>query len=180
MSAESRITSRYAKAVVSLANEQGVLERLKEDAQLLKESCEGSRELFLFLKSPVIKYTKKLSSLEVIFKSQLSDLMLKFIAVVCHKGRGNLLYAISVAILKAYNELKGIQEATVITAVEITSAELANFEKLVMKNTDKSRVALEEKVDKNIIGGFVLNIDDRQIDESVRSKLRNLALQFSK
>lgn len=180
MSKDTRITSRYAKAIVSLAQEKGELERVKEDASLIKETCEHSRELALLLASPIVQHTQKINSLEAIFKSKVSEIMIQFIRIVCNKGRANILYDISVAIIQAFNDLKGIQGATVITAVEISDSELANFEKLVKQNTTKQSVTLETKVDKDLIGGFVLNIGDRQIDESVHSKLNDLSVQFSK
>jgi F-type H+-transporting ATPase subunit delta len=40
-------------------------------------------------------------------------------------------------------------------------------------------VELEERVDKDLIGGFVLNVGDRQVDASVRSRLKALKLKFS-
>ena len=42
----------------------------------------------------------------------------------------------------------------------------------------KSKVELETKVDSELIGGFVLNVEDKQIDASVRSKLKMLGLKF--
>jgi len=49
----------------------------------------------------------------------------------------------------------------------------------VKKLSNKKEVELEEKVDKDLIGGFVLNVGDRQIDASVKSKLKTLKLKFS-
>jgi F-type H+-transporting ATPase subunit delta len=50
---------------------------------------------------------------------------------------------------------------------------------LVKELSHKKEVELEEKVDKDLIGGFILNVGDRQIDASVKSKLKALKLKFS-
>jgi F-type H+-transporting ATPase subunit delta len=39
-------------------------------------------------------------------------------------------------------------------------------------------VQLAEKVDSSLIGGYVLRIDDRQIDASLKSRLNELKLQL--
>ena len=50
----------------------------------------------------------------------------------------------------------------------------------VVKNiTGKEGVELTEKIDDSIIGGFILKIGDRQIDDSISSKLNELKLKFS-
>jgi F-type H+-transporting ATPase subunit delta len=53
------------------------------------------------------------------------------------------------------------------------------FEKLVRKYEDKKQVELIEKVDPELIGGFILNVGDRKVDSSVRSKLKSLKVKFS-
>jgi len=79
----------------------------------------------------------------------------------------------------AYNVYKGIGKATVVTAVPLDSSLRAEFEKLVKGYSDKKQVELIEKVDPDMIGGFVLNIGDRQIDASIKSKIKTLKLKFS-
>jgi F-type H+-transporting ATPase subunit delta len=37
-----------------------------------------------------------------------------------------------------------------------------------------TKVELEEKIDPEIIGGFILRIDDNYIDASIRNKLRKI------
>ena len=52
------------------------------------------------------------------------------------------------------------------------------FKKVVAEATGKT-VVLEEKVNENLIGGYVLSIGDTQIDTSVRKKLNELKLQLA-
>jgi F-type H+-transporting ATPase subunit delta len=39
-------------------------------------------------------------------------------------------------------------------------------------------IQLEEKVDPDLIGGFVLRVGDIQVDDSIRTNLRNLKNKF--
>lgn len=179
MSKDAGISVRYAQSVVNLAQAQNTLEQIKRDAHLFKESCEHSRELRVFLQSPIIKRAKKAAVLESLFKAKVSKLMCGFIRLVCLKGRADFLYRISIQILHTYNEIKGVQSATLLTAVKVSDKDLVRFEQLVLKHTTQKTVSLTPKIVPELIGGFVLNIGDKQIDESIESKLKRLSVSFA-
>ena len=79
----------------------------------------------------------------------------------------------------AYNVHKGIGKATITTAVPLDAELRSEFENIVKKLSTTDKVELIEKVDKDIIGGFVLNVGDRQIDASIKNKLKALKVEFS-
>ena len=56
---ETRVAQRYAKSLISLAEERQVLERVKEDMVIIKSVCEENRDFNNMLKSPVVKTEKK-------------------------------------------------------------------------------------------------------------------------
>ncbi|MFM8741806.1 MAG: F0F1 ATP synthase subunit delta, partial [Cytophagales bacterium] len=64
--AQSRVASRYVKSLLSLAEEQKVLDQVHADMQLLDSVCKSSRDFALMLKSPIIKHDKKRDILEAI------------------------------------------------------------------------------------------------------------------
>jgi F-type H+-transporting ATPase subunit delta len=53
------------------------------------------------------------------------------------------------------------------------------MENLVKKISGKNQIDLVQKVDADLIGGFVLNVGDKQIDASIKSKLKTLKTKFS-
>ena len=57
----TRLTSRYAKSLLSLAIEQNSLDKLLSDMNYIKNICSENKDLVLLLKSPVVKTDKKLS-----------------------------------------------------------------------------------------------------------------------
>jgi F-type H+-transporting ATPase subunit delta len=73
-----------------------------------------------------------------------------------------------------------VQVAEVITATPLTPALRAEVEQLVRQQAGLQQVELTEKIDASLIGGFVLRVGDRQIDDSVRHRLRKLRSEFSK
>ena len=90
-----------------------------------------------------------------------------------NKGRGEIVYATSQEFIREYNEVKGIVKATVTSAAPLSEANLAAMKDVLAKETN-AQVILINKVDHSLIGGFVVNIGDRQIDASIAGKLNKL------
>ena len=90
-----------------------------------------------------------------------------------------LLPAIAEEFHHAYNVYKNVGEASVTTAVPLDDKLRGEIEKIVKKLSDKKEVEIKEKVDAEMIGGFVLNVGDRQIDASIKNKLKSLKVKFS-
>jgi F-type H+-transporting ATPase subunit delta len=99
--------------------------------------------------------------------------------IITRKNREPLLPAIASTFHLAYNEHKEIGGATVTTAILLDSKLRSEIEQIVKKLSDKREVEIEEKIDADMIGGFVLNVGDRQIDASIKNKLKALKLKFS-
>ncbi len=176
---EYRIASRYAKSLLGLAVEKKVLEEVKDDMKLLLEVSSENRDLALMLKSPVIGHSKKLVVLNMIFKGKVNDMTMSFFQIVTKKQREEYLITVAKEFLHQYNTHKGIEEATITTTFSLSDSLRNEFIGIVEKITNK-KVELTEKVDESLIGGFVLKIGDRQIDDSVSSKLKALRLEFTK
>ena len=64
---QTKATLRYAKSLFVLANEQDILEKCRQDMQFIADTCNGSKELSLLLKSPIIKTDQKLAIFKEVF-----------------------------------------------------------------------------------------------------------------
>lgn len=176
---DSRAASRYVKSLLGLAIEQKALEQVHNDMLLFSKVVESSRELKLVLRNPIIKHDMKKAILEKLFKGKVHSLTMAIFDILTRKNREPLLPAIASGFHHAYNEYKGVGEATVTTAIPLDPSLRKQIEKLVKQYSEKKEVELVEKVDPDMIGGFVLGIGDRQVDASIRNKLKALKLQFS-
>lgn len=175
---ETRVSSRYAKSLLNLAFEQGKLEAVYEDMTLIDATCADSRDLVLLLKSPVIKADKKLSILNAVFGGKVGELTMAFIQLLTKKKREQYIDEIAYSFLNQYKEHKNILSAVITTAVELDDKVRKEVLDLVKKSGDQE-VAVTEKVDKDILGGFVLRIGDTQVDSSLKSKLQKLTRSFN-
>jgi F-type H+-transporting ATPase subunit delta len=92
--ATPRAAIRYAKSLFSLAEEKGAIDNMEKDIRLLNDAVQGSDDLELLLKSPVIKADTKENILVKIFEGKIESLTLEFIKILVRKGRESILPAI--------------------------------------------------------------------------------------
>ncbi|MEQ8304068.1 MAG: ATP synthase F1 subunit delta [Cyclobacteriaceae bacterium] len=177
--ADSRVASRYVKSLLGLASEQGVLEAVHNDMLLLAKTCRDSFELKAMLRSPIISHQKKNDILVKLFSGRVHKLTIAIIDIITRKNRESLLPAIAEEFHNAYNAHKGIQKASITTTFEIDQDIRTQVESMVKEISNRKTIELEEKIDEKLIGGFILNVGDKQIDASINNKLKELKLLFS-
>lgn len=176
---ESRASSRYAKALIELSLEQGVLEEVHNDMQMIDQVVSENRALELMLSSPIVPHIRKFAVLNEIFKARVSPITFTIIKIITDKNREALLPGIAQEFHKLYNLHKQIQVAQITTTIPMVESERQEFLRVARQIANK-QIELREKVDPALIGGFVLQIGDTQIDQSVKSKLQRLKYQFVK
>jgi len=172
-----KVARRYTKALYSLASDLKQVDAVKKDFEDIKSSVNSSKELKMFIESPIINPDKKSSVLNSLFSGKVSDLSLKFILLLCEKNRIGMLYDIADNLLKLINETRGIIEAKIITAVEMTGKEKSAITNMLKKYTGKD-ILPDYSVDSSIRGGFLAKIDDRIIDASISRQLELLKEKF--
>ena len=176
--ANNKAALRYAKSLFALASEQNAREDLFRDAQMIANTVKNAHDLQVMLKSPVIKADKKATVLRTVFGSQIHKLTDGFITLITKKGREALLADIFDAYIDLYRRSLGIVQARLTSAVtlsEETKAKIAGRMQLA-----KDKLVWEEKVNPALIGGFILRVDDTQVDTSVASSLRRIERELTK
>lgn len=174
---EERVASRYAKSLLELSQEKGSLEGVYQDMLSFTKTLNGSRDLSLVLRNPIIKHDKKLAILTALFGKSMTELTMAFFRIVTQKNREEILESVATEFVKQYNTLKGIQKATVTTAVPLTPELRSTFQQMVVDRTGKT-VELQEVVDPAVVGGYVLRIGDQQIDNTIRTNVQKLKNKF--
>jgi len=171
--ADSRAACRYALSLLTVAEEGGRLEQVKQDLDLIGNLITTSDEFSRFLKSPVINTMKKRSVLDSILRGLVGDLTLNFVQLLAKKEREPILYAV----IKEFNRLRdqrlGILRVVTRTAVPLTKTQ---EEELVRKleQATKKKVHMSYVQDPSLLGGFAVQFDDTVWDASVRRQLETL------
>jgi F-type H+-transporting ATPase subunit delta len=163
---------RYAKALLQLASEQNILPQVSNDMKLVYQTIRQSHEFSVFLNSPIIKPDKKQAVLTHIFADKVSELTIKFFQLLVSRKRERYIEVIADQFVNLYNKHLGVQLVQVTSAVALDDSLRAKVLQLV-KKVSKSEVELIEQVNPKIIGGFIIRMDDKQLDRSVSSELLN-------
>lgn len=174
-----RITRRYAKAITELSIKKNSLESCYQDMLCIKKSCDNSRELRAFIKSPIIKTDKKQNILREIFLSKISKLSMEFINIITSKKRETMLLEIAeeaMGLYKKHNKIETVKVTTAEPIDEYLKKEITDF---IQTKTNK-KVELEEQTNKRIIGGAIIRMEDKQLDISISKAINTLKQKFSK
>ncbi|MDD3737715.1 MAG: ATP synthase F1 subunit delta [Lentimicrobiaceae bacterium] len=175
----SKISERYANAVFQLAKEHNIHKQVNDDMVYVDELCETVKEFNLFLKSPLINKSKKLKIAEKLFDSKVQKMTYSFIKLMINKNRESYLCSIA----KYYQELfmidMGIKKAYVQSAVPLSEDNKNELIKL-LGNISDLKIDLQETINPDLIGGFVVDIDDYEINQSLENKLRTIKKELSK
>lgn len=172
------VASRYAKSLLDLAIEKKQVDAVRKDMLVIDSVCRSNREFILLLQSPVVNTDKKISIINTLFDKKISSLSLNFLNLITSKRRESYISEISSSFDSQYKIYKNITSVKVESAVALDAKLKENILDLVKKSV-KGEIELIEKVTPSLIGGFILTINDKQIDQSVASKLNKLKKDFS-
>lgn len=175
-----RLAARYAKSLLDLAVEQNQLDATLADIKLLDEVCNQSREFVSVLRSPIIKAEKKRAIIDAVLANKLATLTNAFVTLLVNKGREANLPEIAKAFISQYKEMKSIKTVKLTTAVPVNDAVKQKILQRATATLGDSQVELIEAVNPDIIGGFVLEMDDKLFDASIRRDLNDVRAQFVK
>ena len=176
---KSKVTLRYAKSIISLSKEMNKIDEIYNDMIYIKKLCSQSSEFTLFLKSPIVKIDLKLKILDEIFSKKISSISLSFISLITKKRREPLLINIASDVIALYKSEKNITDATITTAIALDEG-LKNEVLQFIKKQGFINIDLNEVIDKKIIGGAILKIEDKRLDASLSTKIKNLKQSFNK
>lgn len=168
--------TRYAQALLELAEEAKSISRVEKDLKSFKKIYESSADLKRLAESPVFATEDKAAALTAIAKkAKLSALTTQFIGTVA----GNRRAAELPGIISAFNDIlarrRGSQVAKVTSATKLTAADLTAI-KSQLKKTLGRPVNVETSINPDLLGGFVVRIGSRLYDSSLKTKLEDMRL----
>lgn len=173
----SRAAIRYAKAVLSLAQDKNATEDIQKDMQSIIATVNGSAELRMVLNSPLINGELKLAALREIFKNT-RGISQKLFEVLIENKRVALLADVAKQYIALFDKLNNTQVARVITAVPLDEALSAKVLSKIKELTG-NEATIQNTIDESIIGGFILRVGDLQYNASIANKLTNLRRELS-
>ncbi len=174
----SAIAVRYAKALFSLAKEKNTLSKVKDDMAQIVSVCEQDDVFNRFLENPVLPFAKKNKIFDAIFK-QADKLTLDFIHLVTQNRREPFLKQMALDFLNLYKTEKGIKTVHFASVTKINDTVRKEIKNIIKSSFD-AETELIETTDENLVGGFLIRIDDLQYDASVARQLEHIKREIVK
>jgi F-type H+-transporting ATPase subunit delta len=169
---DSKISVRYSRALFQSALEKKILDKVNQDMIFISEICKFP-ETKEFLQSPIIVPSKKEAVFHKILGDNVEKITLSLIDLIVKNGRESFIPAIARVFIHETKKYKGITESVLTTAVKVDEKVKKQITDLI-SDVFKTKVELKEIVDPEIVGGFILQIDDNYIDASIKNKLRKI------
>lgn len=166
---------RYAQAVFQIALEHDGLDAWVDDLQTLADLLDD-REVAGFLDAPQVPDARKLETVRQLLGDSVSTLAANLLSLLATKSMTQLVPGILEQFSAMVDRHRGIEWADVTTAVPLDEAQEKEVSQL-LSGVAGSEVSLRAYVEPELIGGMVARLNDRVIDGSVRSKLKNMHRQ---
>jgi F-type H+-transporting ATPase subunit delta len=170
----SGVPGRYAAALFELANEAKASDAIGADLASFQTTLTGSAELQRLVNSPIFSAEDQAAVLEAVCaKAGISGIALNFIRLLTKNRR---LPALNDAIT-GYQALvaraRGEEAAEVISAEKLSAIQIKDL-KAALKDSLGRDVQLTAKVDSSILGGLIVKVGSKMMDNSLKTKLQNL------
>ena len=170
----SGVASRYATALLDLAEEQGSVAEVEKDLAAFEKLLSDSDDLDRLVNSPVFSADDQLKALTAIFdKAGLSGLAVNFMKLAAKNRRLFAVPGMIAAFRAEVARRRGEVAADVVSAADLSDAQLAALTDALNAATGKT-VSVTTKVDPALIGGLVVKVGSRMIDTSLKTKLNSL------
>jgi F-type H+-transporting ATPase subunit delta len=169
-----KIAQPYAEAFLELSS-KGSLDTVINDLNCVSSSVSGSAELKTLLSNPLINSQTKKNVIKSVFNDKIDNNTLKFLLVLCDRGRISYLESIIDKALELAYKAASIETVKVTSSVAFTPIQQEALISKLKKMTGAEQIRLEITTSSSLIGGFVVQVGSKIIDTSVQGQLKQLS-----
>ena len=177
--AKSAITT-YGEALFQIALEEASCESMMNEVRDLKAVLDANEELAQLMSNPRFSKEEHLEILSNVFKGRIDDKLFFFLELLVNKGRYDKVSEIFEYFISRVKEHNGIGQAYVTSATEIDAETRGRIREKLLATTNYKEIEIEYSIDKSLIGGMVIRIKDRIVDNSVKTKLEQISRDLHK
>ncbi|HEX2970784.1 MAG TPA: ATP synthase F1 subunit delta [Tepidisphaeraceae bacterium] len=167
----------YAQAILDLANERQETETIAGELRGLKDLLASNPALEAYLRDPAISQDERQDFLDRVLRGRISPLLMNSLAVMNQKGRLGLLADVADQYQVLLDRQLGKIEVKAIVAREMEPELLQEVAQRISAALQK-KATVRQVVDESIIGGMIVQVEDRLIDASVQTQLQTIRKQM--
>lgn len=168
------IPHRYAKALYKYALEKGTSAEIYAEMAEVASAFDREPKLHKVLANPFVTVADKQSLLIAAAGKRAEDGYRSFVKLILSHGREAFARQMALAYRDIYRDANKIARVRLTTASKLPDGQLSRIRGLVGKAFPDFTLEFEEKVDPELIGGFVVDVDSTRMDASLSSELTQL------
>ncbi len=172
------ISTRYAKALYEFALQSHEENNVYDQARILAKVISESEELRKVLQHPVLPKVEKQKLLLSVFAGKTYPVLQKFIQLLFENKREDIILNIMLKYIDLYRKEKNIYAGKLITSTQIDKVTEGKLTKVIESRT-QGTLEMEKIIRPDIIGGFILEVDNLRWDASISGQLRTLRNNFT-
>jgi F-type H+-transporting ATPase subunit delta len=172
------IAQVYSRSLFEVANEQGKLDRVRDELGAFADALDQNRELAVFFFSPYFSTEEKTRGLERAVVDA-DPTLVNFLNLLIEKHRMPVIFRVRRQFDALYDRAHERLPVEVTSAVELDEAVVHELERQIREQTGQN-VQLESKIEPDILGGIVLRVGNSILDASIRNRLEQLRREVAK
>lgn len=178
-SASTEISEPYAEALMSAAQSQNLVEQIGADANAILTTLADSPELLQVLSSPVVESAKKKAILQQVFHNQIHPYTFNILLLLVDRRRISFITTVFEQYQALLRKLNQTVLAEVISAVALSDEQQQAVREKVKALSGAQEVELKIVIDRDLIGGVIINVGSQTVDASLKGQLRRIGLRLS-
>ena len=164
---------RYSLALYELASENNVLTQLENQSSSILDLITSSKDFSNFIKDPTNSKDDLLNVINTIFDNKFENLLKTFLSFLIIKRRFFYIEQILKNFIETCSKKRGELKAELKSAKELSNDEISKITDELTKNFS-SKIKLNYKHDKSLIGGLVVQVGSTMVDTSIKNKLKQI------
>lgn len=168
------IPQRYAKALYKYAVEHNNADAVYAEMKQVIASFQALPDLQKVMTNPFVDRARKEKLLVSAAGDLVEDDYRRFVKLILDQNREEFAYAMALDYRKIYREANQIAQVEITTAGNLPDSELAKIENLVKNAFKGYTLEFNHKIDPNLIGGFVIDVNSMRMDASISNELEQL------
>lgn len=172
------IPNRYAKALYKFAMEHGTAQTVYDEMKNVITSFQENPRLAKVLANPFVGNAEKYDLLKAAAGDKVENDYLGFVKLILEKRREEYALQMALAYRDIFRKANRISQVRIITAVALPKAEMDKLRQLVADSFKNTRLEFSEQINPDIIGGFIIDVDDSRMDASISNEIEQLRLNL--
>lgn len=176
---EGLIPRRYAKALYKVALERHQDARMFDLMQNMAQSFDLNHQLQDIVANPFVDQDEKNKLLTTAAGATAQDATFAdFLKLIAENRRVSLVHQIALSYIDIYRRANNIRRVQVVSAAPLDPAVEKRIKDLVTAHLNGGTMDFSSVVNPELIGGFIINIDNDRLDASLRHELKELRLSL--